>query len=132
VITFIRNIDQISGLVLRANGGYVSAQRLSERAPRLSRNAISIDPRMLAEYVGDYSLDENILVRVSTTADALAVQYSGSASIPMHAVAPDRFVDADGANGLNFTRDENNRISGLTVELGGGERKAQPVHWRRP
>jgi hypothetical protein len=50
----------------------------------------------------------------------------------MHAVAPDRFVDADGANGLNFTRDENNRISGLTVELGGGERKAQPVHWRRP
>jgi hypothetical protein len=132
VITFIRNIDQISGLVLRANGGYVSAQRLSERAPRLSRNAISVDPRMLAEYVGDYSLDENILVRVSTTADALAVQYSGSASIPMHAVAPDRFVDADGANGLNFTRDENNRISGLTVELGGGERKAQPVHWRRP
>jgi hypothetical protein len=132
VITFVRNIDQISGLVLRANGGYISAQRLSERAPRLSRNAIAVDARMLAEYAGDYSLDENILVRVRTTGDGLAAQYTGSALMPMHAIAPDRFVDADGANGLNFTRDENNRISGLTVELGGGERKAQPVHWRTP
>jgi len=132
VITFVRNIDQISGLVLRANGAYVSAQRLSERAPRLSRNAIVVDARKLAEYAGDYALDENILVRVGTTGDGLAAQYTGSASIPMHAVAPDRFADAEGANGLSFTRDENNQISGLTVELGGGERKAQPVHWRTP
>jgi len=132
VITFVRNIDEISGLVLRANGGYVSAQRLSERAPRLSRNAIVVDAKKLAEYAGDYALDENILVRVSTTGDGLSAQYTGTASIPMHAVAPDRFADAEGANGLNFTRDENNRISSLTVELGGGERKAQPVHWRTP
>jgi hypothetical protein len=98
----------------------------------LSRNASVIDARKLAEYAGDYALDENILVRVSTAGDALAAQYTGSASIPMHAVAPDRFADAEGANGLSFTRDENNRISGLTVELAGGERKAQPVHWRTP
>jgi CubicO group peptidase (beta-lactamase class C family) len=132
VITFVRNIDEISGLVLRTNGQYVSAQRLSERAPRLSRNAVAVDAGKLAEYAGDYALDDNILVRVRPTADGLTAQYTGTASIPMHAVAQDRFADVEGANGLHFTRDEKNRISGLVVELGGGERKAEPVHWRTP
>jgi D-alanyl-D-alanine-carboxypeptidase/D-alanyl-D-alanine-endopeptidase len=132
VITFVRNIDEISGLVLRSNGQHITAQRLSERAPRMPRHAVAIDAAKLADYAGDYALDDNILVRVSTTADGLTAQYTGSVAILMRAFAPDRFADADGTNGLTFSRDEKNRISGLVVELGGGERKAQPAHWRTP
>jgi CubicO group peptidase (beta-lactamase class C family) len=132
VITFVRNIDKISGLVLRTNGQYVTAQRLSERAPRLPRSAVAIDAGKLADYTGDYAVGDDVLVRITTTSDGLAAQYTGSAPIAMRAFARDRFADADGANALIFTRDETDRINGLTVELGGGERKGQPVHWRTP
>ena len=50
----------------------------------------------------------------------------------MRAYAADRFADADGANELVFRRDESGRISGVTAVLGGGERKARPIHWRAP
>src|SRR5262249_10435248 len=131
-ITFVRNVDEISGLVLESDGDYVAAQRLSAHAPRLARNAIAVDPRTLADYVGDYDGGGGALLRVSVDGDGLAAQYTGTAPLRMRAYARDRFADADGTNQLLFRRDERGAVSNLTVELAGGEREAAPVHWRRP
>ena len=132
VITFVRNIDAISGLLLRTNGVYVNAERLTQRAPRLPRAAIAIEPAKLAAYAGDYLLDPGVLLRVSASSDGLVAQYTGSAPMPMHAYARDAFAGADGVNLLTFQRDENGKISGVSIELAGTERKAGRVHWRAP
>ncbi|HEY2397274.1 MAG TPA: serine hydrolase [Rudaea sp.] len=132
VITFVRNIDEISGLLLRTNGIYVNAERLTVRAPRLPRAAIAIEPAKLSAYAGDYLLEAGVLLRVCASSDGLVAQFTGSAPTPMHAYARDAFADADGVNLLTFQRDENEKISDISIELAGGERKAERVHWRTP
>ena len=131
-VTFVRNIDEIGGLLLRTDRGFVSANRLSARAPRLSRNPISVDAAALARYAGDYVVAADVMLRVAASSEGLSVQYTGSAAIPMRAYAPDRFSDADGGNGIIFRRDEQGRIDSATIELAGGEREATPAHWRVP
>jgi CubicO group peptidase (beta-lactamase class C family) len=131
-VTFIRDIDQISGLVLQQNGTYISAQRLSDRAPRLPREPIAIARSALAAYAGDFQVDPGVQLRVSTTADGLMVQYTGSAPMAMRAIGPDRFADVDGINQLFYHRDEHGRIDRISADLAGGERMAHPVHWQAP
>jgi len=132
VLTFVRNIDEISGLLLRTNGVYVSGERLTTRAPRLPRAVIAIAADKLPAYAGDYALEPGVLVRVSASADGLLAQFSGSAPTPMQAYARDAFASEDGVNLMKFQRDENGRVAGITFELAGAERKAERVRWRKP
>ena len=131
-LSFIRNIDEFSGLLLRTNGAFVTGERLSERAPRLQRAVIAVDAATRARYAGDYRLDADTLLRVTANDDGLDAQLSGAARIAMRAYAPDRFSDADGQNGLIFERDEKRRIVAVVLDLAGGQRKATPANWRVP
>ncbi len=131
-LSFIRNIDEFSGLVLRTNGTYVSGERLSARAPRLQRTTIALTAATLAAYAGDYRLDADTLLRVSVSGEGLDAQLSGAARSAMRAYATDRFADAEGQNGLIFERDEHGRIVAVVLDLAGGERKATPANWRVP
>jgi CubicO group peptidase (beta-lactamase class C family) len=131
-LSFIRNIDEFSGLLLRANGEFVSGERLSARAPRLQRAAIALDAAALAAYAGDYRLDDDTLLRIRPSDDGLGAQLSGAARSVMRAYATDRFTDADGQNGLIFERDENGQVVAVALDLAGGERKATRVNWRAP
>jgi CubicO group peptidase (beta-lactamase class C family) len=131
-LSFIRNIDEFSGLVLRTNGAFVTGERLSARAPRLQRATIALDASTLAAYAGDYRLDADTLLRVTVSGEGLDAQLSGAARSPMRAYATNRFADADGQNGLIFERDEHGRIVAVVLDLAGGERKATPANWRAP
>lgn len=131
-VTFVRNVDTISGLVLNANGQFISAQRLSARAPRLQRSPFEFPAEKLADYRGDFVLDADVMLRVTVGADGILAQFTGTAAIPMRAFAPDRFADADGANGLDFHRNEQGIVDGVSADLGGRERAAAPANWRVP
>jgi CubicO group peptidase (beta-lactamase class C family) len=131
-ITFVRNIDVISGLVLGMNGEHVTAQRLSARAPRLARTPIALEPAALTTYAGDYRIDAGALVRITAAADGLDVQYTGTAAMRMRPYGADRFSDADGLNGLIFHRDEHGRIDSVAIDFAGAERRAEPARWRAP
>jgi hypothetical protein len=131
-LSFIRNIDEFSGLLLRTNGAFVTGERLSARAPRLQRATISPNAATLAGYADDYRLDADTLLRVTLSGDGLDAQLSGAARSAMRAYATDRFTDADGQNGLIFERDEHGRIVAVVLDLAGGERKATPANWRAP
>lgn len=131
-VSFIRNIDRISGMLLHANGEFVTGERLSARAPRLQRAAITPDSSVLAAYAGDYRLDADTLLRITVANGGLDAQLSGAPRIRMRAYAADRFTDADGQNGLVFRRGEQGHISGVALDLAGGEREATPVSWRSP
>jgi CubicO group peptidase (beta-lactamase class C family) len=131
-ITFVRNIDQISGLLLRSNGVFVSGERLSARAPRLPRPAIALDAAVLAGYAGDYAVQADVLLRITVKDDGLVAQYTGASAVAMHAYAADHFADDDGVNTLAFVRDDQHRIVRVTIDLAGGERTATPLDWHAP
>ena len=131
-ITFVRNLDVISGLLLRSNGQFVNAQRLSERAPRLPHPVHAIDARTMIDYRGDYTIDADTMLHVQLENDALAVQFTGSAPLRMRAYAQDRFADDAGTNSLVFERDEQHRVSAVVIDLAGGERRAQAARARVP
>ena len=100
----MRNIDEISGLVLRANGAYVigAAPERSERRACSARRLRST-PAKLAAYAGDYGSTPNVLLRVSTSGDGLDAQLTRCGT-QRHArcTRPDRFADADGAERIEF------------------------------
>jgi len=131
-VSFVRNLGDVSGMVLRSNGTFVTGQRLSTRAPTLARAPLQIDARTLSSYPGDYRLDPDTLLRITSVDEALLMQLSGTQAIALHAYAVDRFTDADGQNGLVFHRDDKGGISGVTLLLAGGEREAVPANWRLP
>jgi CubicO group peptidase (beta-lactamase class C family) len=131
VITFVRNIDVTSGLLLNAGAGFISAERLSARAPRLARPTFEVDATR-AGYTGDYVVAPDLLLRIGATGSGLTAHFTGSEAIIMQAYAHDRFTDADGTNTLSFRRSSDGKLVSVTVELAGGERNAEPVHWRSP
>jgi CubicO group peptidase (beta-lactamase class C family) len=132
LITFLRNVDEINGLLLRTDGAYVMAHRLSVRAPVLLRTPTAIDAARLADLPGDFELDAGMQLRVSRSADGIYARYTGASLQPMRAYATDRFSADDGADELAFQRDEHGKVSGVTVVLGGAERHAQPIRWQVP
>lgn len=129
-VSFVRNLGDVSGMVLRSNGIFVTGERLSARAPTLPRVPIEIDARTLSLYPGDYRVDADTLVRVTSVDAGLVMQLSGAQAVALHAYAVDRFADADGQNGLVFHRDDKGAISAVTLLLAGGEREATPANWR--
>jgi len=131
-LSFIRNIDEFSGLVLRTSGTFVAGERLSARAPRLQRTTIALNASTLAAYAGDYRLDADTLLRVTVSGEGLDAQLSGAARGALRAYATDRFTDTEGQNGLIFERDEHGRITAVVLDLAGGQRKATPADWRVP
>ena len=126
-VTFMRNVDEIGGLVLHLNGDHLSAQRLSARAPYLPRTPINLDHTVRDQYLGDYRLDTANWMRIAQHTDALSVQLTASARRVIFAYAPDRFSDGDGAVDLVFHRDDQGQISGATIDLAGAQREATPL-----
>jgi len=131
-ITFLRNVDEINGLLLRTNGVYVTAHRLSVRAPALSRTPLAIDPAQIDDLLGDFELDPSMQLRVSRSGDGVYARYTGASLLPMRAYAADRFSANVGADELLFRRDDHGKVSAVTAVLGGVERNAQPIHWQAP
>jgi CubicO group peptidase (beta-lactamase class C family) len=131
-VTFVRNIDAISGLLLQSDGRFIAADRLSARAPRLPRGEFAVDAGQLTQYAGDFLLDSGLLLRVAPTAGGLAAQFSGTAPFALRAYASDAFVDREGVNRLLFRRDDTRHVVGVTIDLAGGEHDAKRVAWNWP
>jgi D-alanyl-D-alanine-carboxypeptidase/D-alanyl-D-alanine-endopeptidase len=126
-VTFIRNIDEITGFVLHAGDSNVSAERLSTGAPRLPHTPISVTANMRNGVLGDYRIDDDHWMRIAAAADGLSVQWTMSGRRSMFAYAPDRYTDADGAVDLNFKRDSDGRVTSALLDLAGARRAALPL-----
>ena len=127
-LTFMRNLDDITGLVLRSNDDNVSAQRLSEHAPRVARVPIAVSRERLSEFIGDYRLSADNWLRVAASKDGLTVQPSMGPHLALFCYAIDRFTDADDAVDLSAHRDESGRIDKLVLNLAGVKHDAAPLY----
>lgn len=132
VLSFQREGNAVASILLGHGGANVLAQRLSERAPALARNALAIDANKLHEYAGDYHLAADTLLRIATHDGALTVQATGHAPLALIAFAPDRFADPRGVCEIHFLRNEKHDVAGLKIVLAGAERNAERADWRVP
>ncbi|MFT3790461.1 MAG: serine hydrolase domain-containing protein [Rudaea sp.] len=123
-VTFVRNLDEIDGLVLHAAGGNVSASRLSLRAPKITRAVIETTGGAPA---GDYRLDGSTWIRVAESKRGTNLQWTLGERRSIFAYAPDRYADADGALDLQFHRDAHGRVKSISLDLAGVQREATPL-----
>lgn len=131
-ITFMRNVDEITGLVLHLNGNHFVAQRLSEHAPHLAHTPILRPQKALDEILGDYRIDAATWMRIAQRTGALSLQLTMGERHVIFACAPDRYCDADGTVDLQFRRDDHGRIRDAILDLAGAQRSATPLRRTPP
>jgi CubicO group peptidase (beta-lactamase class C family) len=132
VLTFQRDAGKVSSALVNADGVHVQAYRLSEHAPGIARAPIALDGTHLGDFVGDYRLDADTLLRIRAYADTLSLQITGRAPLVLRAFATDRFGDTDATCEVTFQRDDKHAVTGAMVDLGGGDRVAPRVVWAAP
>ena len=128
-VSFQREAGKVTGLVLGRSGLNVLAPRLTLRAPHLARIPVDVEASRLAEIAGDYQLD-TALLRIVRDGNALRAQITGRSAIPLLAFTKDRYACTDDSCELAVRRDKDLRISGLEVDLAGGQRFAPRVNWK--
>ncbi|QJR11857.1 hypothetical protein DSM104443_02940 [Usitatibacter rugosus] len=86
---------------------------------KLKREEITLDDKVLDEYVGTYQLTPEFALRIFREGSRLLVQATGQSALPMFAEAQDRFflklVDAQ----LTFRRDAKGRVISVVLHQGG-------------
>lgn len=127
-VTFTRDIDVVSGLMLHAGTGNISAARLSANAPHLARAPIPWDATARRELLGDYRLDAATWLRIGEAGQDVTVQWTLGERQRIFPFARDRYADADGTIELQVERDAASRLVGVGVDLAGARRNAVALH----
>ena len=125
-IDFRRGDDgQVDGLVLHQDGSDHAASRLpAEASDADGERAVPLDPAVLKDYVGRYTLSPGVQFAVTAEGSQLRVQLTGQAALPVYAQARDHFfytvVDAQ----IDFQRDAIGKVVALVLHQNGRDLRA--------
>jgi len=114
-------------VTLHQGGKDMSAKRVAAEAAPKEHVEIEIDPALLAEYAGKYSLAPNVVIDCAVDAGRLACQLTGQPRFPVYAESPTSFfykvVDAQ----LTFTRGPAGKVDAVELHQGGVTQRAERV-----
>jgi len=115
----------VNALVLHQNGRDQKAPRISDKAEAPPpRKEIKLDPQILAQYTGTYTLSPTMDVTMTLEGDTLMTQITGQPKFPLFAESENRFflkvVDAQ----VEFVKDAQGRVTHLIIHQGGVDAKA--------
>jgi len=130
-ISFQREAGSVNSLLLARAGVNLLAQRLSTRAPHVTRQALEVDARQLGEFAGDYQVSPDSLARVSA-AQGLSMQLTGRTPLALKPFAADRFACVDESCEVVFMRDAAAAVTGARIDFAGGVHEAPRVRWSTP
>ncbi len=124
-IEFARDAaGKVNGLVLHHNGQDRRAARTKGAIAAEDSRSVRLDPVLLREYVGRYTLAPGVQFAVTVEHDQLYAQLTGQAAFPVYAKSKDHFfytvVDAQ----LDFERDASGKVSVLVLHQNGQDRRA--------
>jgi serine-type D-Ala-D-Ala carboxypeptidase/endopeptidase len=92
---------------------------LAKYEPLRERKAISLDPKILDSYVGEYQLAPNVAISVSREGDKMFVQLTGQQKIDLFAESETEFfltvVDAQ----ISFVKDDKGQVDHLVLHQNG-------------
>ncbi|HEX4480594.1 MAG TPA: serine hydrolase [Rudaea sp.] len=118
-LSFQRELDQVTNVVVNRAGVNLLARRLSAQTPVLARKVMSVRAGTLSAYAGDYRIDPNTFARVAVDGGGLSLQLTGRARIALAPFAEDRFADADDSCEVTFARATDGKIERIVINFAG-------------
>jgi len=128
-LSFQRELDKVTNVLVNHGGINLLAQRLSMQTPRLARKVMSMRAAMLAHYAGDYRVDPNTFARVTADGGGLSLQLTGRAAIALAPFAEDRFTDVDNSCEVRFERTKEGNVDRITMNFAGADRAGVREVW---
>src|SRR6266545_1080982 len=109
----------VSELQLQQHFGPWAGAKKSDQALPATHTAISIDPAIEQQYVGEYQISPSFSLTVSLEAGKLMVQPSGQDKVELLAESESRFFLREVDAQIEFTRDGADKVTGLILTQGG-------------
>ena len=111
--------------VLGAQLEHVLAGELVE--PLSARRAVTLDSKTLDEYPGAYEMAPGVKMTVTRQGDQMFGQITGQDPVRVYPSAKDKFFLRVVEASIDFDRDDQGRITGLTLHQAGRDMKAKKV-----
>jgi D-alanyl-D-alanine-carboxypeptidase/D-alanyl-D-alanine-endopeptidase len=128
-LSFQRERDKVTSVLVNRGGVNLMAERLSAQTPRLARKVMSMRADKLADYAGDYHVDANTFVRVTVDGGGLSLQLTGRAAISLAPFAEDRFTDVDNSCEVRFERAKDGKVDHIVMNFAGADRSGVREVW---
>ena len=129
-LSFQRERDKVTNVLVNRGGLNLMAQRLSTQTPRLMRKVMSVRAETLANYAGDYRVDPGTFARVTVDGGGLSLQLTGRTAIALAPFAEDRFTDADNSCEVHFERVKGGMADHIVMNFAGADRSGFRETWR--
>lgn len=122
-LTFLRDNDgKVDRHVMRASGKDIIARRIEGSVADSvlqSKLIVSLDPAILAEYVGQYELMPGFVLELTVVDGKIFGQATGQPQIELSARAKDKFVIPQVGAEISFDRDTAGKVISLTLRQAG-------------
>jgi D-alanyl-D-alanine carboxypeptidase len=86
-----------------------------------ARKRVSVAPAQLLPYEGNYVHNANFALKIWPDGDHLMGQASNQGSLPLQPMSPTRFFNDEINLEIEFTRDAENKVTGLTLHQNGAD-----------
>ena len=94
----------------------------------VEKKAISVNPTVLATYVGDYKVEQpSVIVKIFLEKGKLVGELAGRTRFALSAETETKFFSKDVNMTIEFKKDPNGKITGLTLNAGGTELPAKKI-----
>ena len=128
-LSFQRERDKVTAVLVNHGGVNLLAQRLSAQTPRLARKVMSMRGDTLRAYAGDYRVDPNTFARVAVEGGGLSLQLTGRAAIALAPFADDHFTDVDNSCEVTFQRSAGGSVDRIVMNFAGVDRAGVRETW---
>ena len=91
------------------------------------RKEISLDPKVLEKYVGEYQIGTNIIVAVMVENGKLMGQLGGQSKFSLLPESETQFFSKDVNAQITFIKDAAGQVTGFTLKQGGSETPAKKI-----
>jgi serine-type D-Ala-D-Ala carboxypeptidase/endopeptidase len=115
------DIDDIGLHLLESN------YRLAKSESPEERKAVSIDPKILETYVGQYELAPDFVITVTREGDRLYAQATGQSKLGLAAESETKFFLTEVDAQISFAKDERGRVTGLVLHQNGRNMPARKI-----
>ena len=132
VLSFQRESNKVTNVLITRGGVNLLAQRLTVQAPALQRKVMSVSSTLLQEYAGDFRIDATTLARVAVDGGGLDLHLTGRASIALAAFSKDHFTDIENSCEVAFKRDTSGKVGSIVISFAGIDRHALRTKWDVP
>jgi serine-type D-Ala-D-Ala carboxypeptidase/endopeptidase len=131
-LSFQRELEKVTNVVVNHSGVNLLARRLSAQTPRLARKVMSMRHDVVAGYAGDYRVDPNTFARVTVDGGGLSLQLTGRAPIALAPFADDRFTDVENSCEVRFERAKDGEVDRIVMNFAGTDRVGTREVWKAP